>query len=84
MSKRTTYISLSQSDIAIQIERLVQAIENTNIPAFKITQLKPGQSRVQTTRLSKYFNHLQQMVGLFDARYPYDFSEHLQVFWQAC
>lgn len=84
MSKRSTYTSLSQSDIAIQIERLVQAIEKTNIPAFKITQLKPGQERVQTTRLSQYFDHIQQMVGLFDDRYPYDFSEHLEVFWRAC
>jgi len=84
MSKRNTYTCLSQSDMAIQIERLVQAIENTTTPAFKVTQLRPGQERVQTTRLSKYFDHIQQMVGLFDDRYPYDFSEHLQVFWQAC
>ncbi|UHH29272.1 inovirus Gp2 family protein [Pseudomonas veronii] len=84
MSKRTTYISLSQSDIAIQIERLVQAIEDTTIPAFRVTQLRPGQERVQTTRLSKYFDHMQQMVGLFDDRYPYDYSEHLHVFRQAC
>lgn len=84
MSNRTTYISLSQSDIAIQIERLVQAIEDTTIPAFRVTQLRPGQERVQATRLSKYFDHIQQMVGLFDDRYPYDYSEHLQVFRQAC
>lgn len=84
MSKRTTYISLSQSDIAIQIERLVKAIEDTTIPAFRVTQLRPGQECVQTTRLSKYFDHIQQMVGLFDDRYPYDYSEHLQVFRQAC
>lgn len=76
MSKRTTYISLSQSDIAIQIERLVQAIEDTTIPAFRVTQLRPGQERVQATKLSKYFDHIQQMVGLFDDRYPYDYSEH--------
>lgn len=84
MSKRTTYTSLSQSDIAIQIERLVQAIEDTTIPAVRVTQLRSGQERVQTTRLSKYFDHIQQMVGLFDGRHPYDYSEHLQVFWQAC
>lgn len=84
MSKRTTYTSLSQSDIAIQIERLLQAIEDTTIPAFRVTQLRPGQERVQTTRLSKYFDHIQQMVGLFDDRYPYDYSEHLHVFRQAC
>ncbi|WP_342030382.1 hypothetical protein [Pseudomonas sp. CFBP 13719] len=84
MSKRTTYTSLSQSCIAIQIERLVQAIEDTTIPAFRVTQLRPVQERVQKIRLSKYFNHIQQMVGLFDDRYPYDYSEHLHVFRQAC
>ncbi|MDN4546363.1 inovirus-type Gp2 protein [Pseudomonas sp. C32] len=83
MSKRAPHTSLSQSDIAIQIERLVQAIEDTNIPEFRITRLRPGQVRVQTTRLSAYFDHIQQMVGLFEGRHPYDYSEHLQVFWQA-
>lgn len=84
MTNRATYTSLSQSDIAIRIERLVQIIEDTKAPAFRITQPRDGQECVQATRLSKYFDHIQQMVGLFDDRYPYDYSEHLQVFRQAC
>jgi len=84
MSNRTGYTSLSQSDIAIRVERLVQMIEDTNIPAFRITKPRPGQERVQTTRLSPYFGHIHQMVALFDGHHPYDYSEHLRVFWQAC
>ena len=84
MTNCTTYTCLSQSDIAIRIERLVQVIEDTDMPAFRITQPRPGQELVQTTRLSNYFDHILQMVGLFDDRYPYDYSEHLQVFRQAC
>jgi hypothetical protein len=84
MSNCTGYTRLSQSDIAIQVERLVQVIENTNIPAFRITKPGPGQERVQTTRLSSYFDHIRQMVALFDGHHPYDYSEYLRLFWQAC
>lgn len=84
MSNCTGYTSLSQSDIAIQIKLLVQVVENTNIPAFRITRLRSGQERVEATRLSPYFDHIHQMVALFDSHHPYDFSEHLQVFWDAC
>ncbi|MFL1553644.1 hypothetical protein ACI77I_32070, partial [Pseudomonas sp. D47] len=80
----TTQHLLSQSDIAIQIERLVQAIQRTNSVAFKITHSPLAGERVQSTRLTRYFDHIQKMVALFDEGYPYDFSEHLQVFWDAC
>lgn len=63
---------------------VLTVIEDTNIRAFRVTQLRPGQERVQTTRLSEYFDHIQQMVGLFDGNHPRDYSEHLQVFWDAC
>jgi len=83
----TTHIiktRLSQSDLAIKIERLVQAIQSADSPAFKITKSALGQERIRATRLSRYFDHIQKMVSLFDEDYPYDFSEHLQVFWDAC
>lgn len=84
MTTHATQHLLSQSDIAIQIERLVQAIQRTNSPAFKITKSASGRERAQRTRLTRYFDHIQKMVALFDEGYPYNFSEHLQVFWDAC
>ena len=75
---------LSQSDIAIQIECLVQAIQRTDSAAFKITKSTLARERVRATRLTRYFEHIQKMVSLFDEDYPYDFSEHLQVFREAC
>lgn len=83
MKTSITLYRLSQSDIAIQIERLVQAIQRTDSPAFKIKSTF-GKEGVRPTRISRYFDHIQKMVSLFDEDYPYDFSEHLQVFWDAC
>ena len=84
MSNRKTYTHLSQSDIALQIESLVQAIETTDTPAFRITQGRSGYERVEATRLSRYFTHIKQMVDLFDDRVEYSYSEHLQAFREAC
>ena len=41
MTKRNTYTHLSQSDTAIQIERLVQAIEQHDSAAFRFRQRIP-------------------------------------------
>ena len=84
MSNRKTYTHLSQSDIALQIESLVQAIEKTDAPAFRITQSRSGYERLEETRLSRYFTHIKQMVDLFDDRVEYSYSEHLQAFREAC
>ncbi|MFC5698373.1 inovirus-type Gp2 protein [Pseudomonas sp. GCM10022186] len=84
MTKRNTYSHLSQSDIAIQIERLVQSIERHDTPAFRIGQTRSGFDRIEPTRLSRYFEHIQQMVDLFDDRYEYRYSEHLQAFRDGC
>lgn len=83
MIKRNTYPYLSQSDIAIQIERLVQAIEQHDSPAFRFRQTRAGYERVEETRLSRYFTHIQQMMDLFDDRFEYRYSEHLQAFREA-
>ncbi len=77
-------ITISQSDITIRIERLVRATERHNSDAFRIKQTRSGRERIETTRLSRYFDHIQQMFNLFDDRYAYDYSEHLQVFREAC
>lgn len=84
MNNRKLNTYLSQSDIALQIESLVQAIEHSDTPAFRITHQRSGYERVEETRLSRYFTHIQQMYDLFDDRVPYDYSEHLQAFREAC
>jgi hypothetical protein len=75
---------VSQSQALILIERLVQSIERTDRPAFEITQSSSGYERVQKTRLSKYFDSMQQMLDLFYDDQAYVYSEHLRAFWQAC
>lgn len=84
MNNRKTYTHLSQSDIALQIESLVQSIELHDSPAFRFRQTRNGYERVEDTRLSRYFTHIKQMVDLFDDRVEYSFSEHLQAFREAC
>jgi hypothetical protein len=80
----TTYTSFSQSQASILIERLVESIERTDRPAFEITQSPSGYERVQKTRLSKYFDSMQQILDLFYDDQAYVYSEHLRAFWQAC
>lgn len=84
MTKRNTYTYLSQSDIALQIERLVQAIEDSDSPAYRIKQARTGYERVEETKLSRYFTHIRQMVDLFEGSIEYTYSEHLQAFREAC
>lgn len=84
MNNRKHNTHLSQSDIALKIESLVQAIEHSDTPAFRITHKRSGYEQVEKTRLSQHFTHVQQMCNLFDDRVPYDYSEHLQAFREAC
>ncbi|WP_460133886.1 YagK/YfjJ domain-containing protein [Pseudomonas sp. S1_E04] len=83
MTSRNAYDHLSQSDIAIQIERLVKAIEHHDIPAFRFKGTRSGYEQAMPTRLSRYFDGIQQMIDLFDERCEYRYSEHLQAFWEA-
>ncbi|MBB6343217.1 hypothetical protein HNP49_003415 [Pseudomonas fluvialis] len=83
MNNRKLNTHLSQSAIALQIESLVQAIEHSDTPAFRITHKRSGYMRVEETRLSRYFTNMQQMYNLFDDRVPCDYSEHLQAFREA-
>ncbi|HBO7921122.1 TPA: inovirus Gp2 family protein [Pseudomonas aeruginosa] len=84
MNNRKPNTHLSQSDIALQIESLVQAIERSDTPAYRITHKRSGYEQVEQTRLSRYFTNVQQMYNLFDDRVPYDYSEHLLAFREAC
>lgn len=84
MISSNAYTHLSQSDIAIQIERLVKSIEQYDTPAFRLPDADSGHEQAQRTRLSRYFDGIQQMIDLFDDRSQYRYSEHLQAFWEAC
>ncbi|WP_049269374.1 inovirus-type Gp2 protein [Pseudomonas aeruginosa] len=84
MNNRKFNTHLSQSDVALQIESLVQAIERSDTPAFRITHKRSGYEQVEETRLSRHFTHMQQMYNLFDDQVPYDYSEHLLAFREAC
>ncbi|HBN9748385.1 TPA: inovirus-type Gp2 protein [Pseudomonas aeruginosa] len=74
---------LSQSDIAIQIERLVNAVIRHDSPAFRISYDAQGDEVIKRTRLSRYFNHIRQMYHLVHDE-TYALSEHLLAFKEAC
>lgn len=84
MSNCCPYTSLPQSDIAIEIERLVKSIEQYDSPACWLQGIRSAHEQPDRTRLSRYFDRIQQMVDLFDDRCRYRYSEHLQAFWDAC
>ncbi|NVZ71514.1 YagK/YfjJ domain-containing protein [Pseudomonas costantinii] len=84
MISTNAYTHLSQSAIAIQIERLVKAVEQSDTPAFRFKGTCSGLEQMMPTMLSRYFDYIQQMIDLFDDRSQYRYSEHLQAFWEAC
>lgn len=81
----TTYTSLpilSQSDLAIHIDRFVNRALSTNTLAYDIDPdgVKPPRMR----ELGYDLRYLRQMIDLFDGRVDYDFSENLFLFIDAC
>ena len=76
--------AISQANATILIEQLVERIERSKQPAYKIRWIRPGNTRIRETSLSKYFDPIQQMCDNYDDRCKYDYSEKLQVFWDAC
>ncbi|MFK0951032.1 inovirus-type Gp2 protein [Pseudomonas aeruginosa] len=84
MTKRNAITRPSQSDTAIRIERLINAIQRTDSQAYRITYSKHGDELVSETRLSKYFDGIEQMVTLFEGDVEYQSSWHLSLFQQAC
>lgn len=67
MNHSNPYTILPQSDIAIQIERLVESIEQCDAPAFRLPSTGSGNERIEPTRLSRYFKRIRQMIDLFIA-----------------
>lgn len=84
MTQRNSYTHRSQSDTSIQIERLINAIQRTDSQAFRITYSKHGDQQATSTRLSKYFDGVEQMVALFECDQEYQYSWHLNLFREAC
>ncbi|MGV8862340.1 MAG: YagK/YfjJ domain-containing protein [Pseudomonas sp.] len=84
MTHSNSYTGLSQSDIALQIERLVLSIERHVTPAFRFEVTRSGSERIERTYLSRYFKYIRQMLDLFQQDYPYQCSEQLRAFWEAC
>ncbi|MFV3093713.1 hypothetical protein ACNJYG_24945 [Pseudomonas sp. GW6] len=72
MLKRNASKPLNQSQVSILIERLVLTIQKYERPIHR-----------PELRLKQYFNHIEQMLGLFDGNYDYSYSSHLQVFREA-
>ncbi|MHC6227411.1 YagK/YfjJ domain-containing protein [Pseudomonas sp. X10] len=84
MTKRNTNTLQSQSNTAIRIERLINAIHRTDCQAYKITCSKDGDEQIRETKLSKYFDRIVQMVALFEGDAGYQYSWHLNLFQEAC
>ncbi|WP_426944023.1 hypothetical protein ACP4J5_16415 [Pseudomonas oryzihabitans] len=84
MNRKLRHPKLSQADIALQIESLVKAIEEDDGPAFWVEQSRHGLELVKNTKLSRYFNQIKRMFDFFDDQVPYDYSEYLRAFRNAC
>ncbi|HCF7342799.1 YagK/YfjJ domain-containing protein [Pseudomonas aeruginosa] len=84
MTERITTTLGSQSDTAIRIERLINAIQRTDSQACRVTYSKHGDELVSETRLSKYFDGIVQMIALFDGDVAYQYSWNLSLFQEAC
>jgi len=77
-------VQLSQANVAFQIASLIEAIESCETPAFRVKRNRFGYERFEETKLSRRLSRATQMFDLFDCQIAYDYSEHLQVFWDAC
>ncbi|HEH9590684.1 TPA: inovirus-type Gp2 protein [Pseudomonas aeruginosa] len=84
MTKRNTITLRSQSDTAIRIERLINAIQRTDSQAFRIKYSKHGDEQISETSLSQYFDGVAQMVALLEGDGAHQYSWHLSLFQEAC
>lgn len=73
---------LSQSDLAIRIDRFVSKALSTNTLAYDIDP--DGVKPLRMRELGFDLGYLRQMIDLFDGRVDYDFSENLCLFIDAC
>lgn len=72
MSSCASSKHLNQSQVSILVEQLVQTVEGVKKPVC-----------LPRPQLSRYVDHLEQMVALFDGNDEYDYSAQLQVFQAA-
>jgi hypothetical protein len=84
MTHSNLHTGLSQSDITLQIERLVVSIEKQDTPAFRFAMTRSGRERSERTYLPRYFKYIRQMLNLFQEDFPYQYSVYLRAFWEAC
>lgn len=76
---RTSKI-LSQSEIALQIEDLVEAVERSEGPVQSVT----ASGKTKRTKLTRYFENLDQMLALVSHSDDYHYGPYLRLFQQAC
>ena len=80
MNHRHTSKTLSQSDIALQIEGLVEAIEHSEESVQSLT----ASGKTKRTKLTRYFENLDQMLALVSHSDDYHYGPCLRLFQQAC
>lgn len=72
--------TLSQSDIALQIEYLVEALEHSDGPVQSLT----AYGTVKRTKLTRYFENIGQMLELVSHSDDYHYGPYLRLFQRAC
>lgn len=80
MTHRQTSKTLSQSDIALQIEDLVEAVEHSKGPVQSLT----ASGKTKRTKLTRHFENLDQMLALVSHSYDYHYGPYLRLFQRAC
>ncbi|MFV3385589.1 YagK/YfjJ domain-containing protein [Pseudomonas sp. NY15364] len=72
--------TLSQSDIALQVEDLVEALEHSDGPVQSLT----ANGTVKRTKLTRYFENIGQMLELVSHSDDYHYGPYLRLFQRAC
>lgn len=80
MNHRHTSKIRSQSDIALQIEYLVEAVERSEGSVQSLT----ASGKTKRTKLTRYFENLDQLLALVSHSDDYHYGPHLRLFQQAC
>lgn len=80
MNHRHTSKTRSQSDIALQIEDLVEAVERSEGPVQSVT----ASGKTNRTKLTRYFENIGQMLELVSHSDDYHYGPYLRLFQQAC
>lgn len=75
-------LAISQAEASVKIDQLVDYALRRGGQAY-IPQSHPGMP-YHKTKLGEYLDYLSQMLALFDGRVDYDYSENLELFYDAC